>query len=147
LSVALVQAYLVVCALVALALVTSATQRRLALREVAASERLFRLSFSEALLGTLLLQRCVPEHATGSATVEAEQPDALDHAGGGLDIVRLNDVAARILAGGPANLVGASWTGRLETGDRAMLADAVARMADGELSGWHGELVMRSRDT
>lgn len=147
LSVALAQAYLVVCALVALALVTSAAQRRLALREVAASERLFRLSFSEALLGTLLLQRCVPEHATGSGTVAAERPDALDHAGGGLDIVQLNGVAARILAGGQTNLVGASWTGRLETGDRAMLADAVARMADGALSGWHGELAVRSRDT
>ena len=143
----LVQAYLLVCALIVLPLVVSVSQRRAALERVAASERLFRQGFSEALLGTLLLRRCVPGHEGGPVgRVRSEEPDALDHAGGGLDVVELNEVAARMLLAAEDELVGTSWTARLETGDRAMLADAVDAMAAGTLPGWHGELSVQSWD-
>ncbi|WP_197024676.1 EAL domain-containing protein [Cellulomonas sp. KRMCY2] len=143
----LVQGYLLVCSLIMLPLVVSVSQRRAALARVAASERLFRQGFSEALLGMLLLRRCVPGHDGGpQGHARAEVPDAPDHAGGGLDVVELNEVAARILTGMPDELVGASWTARLETGDRAMLADAVEAMAAGTMPGWHGEIAVQSWD-
>lgn len=157
LAVSLVQAYLVVSALVALSLAVSVGQRRAVLQRVVASERLYRSGFSEALLGMLLLRRCEPDHPDhvdgperghrarpGAGAPEA--PDATEHAGGGLDVVELNAVAGRILGASEEELVGRSWTARLETGDRAMLAEAVASMADGELPGWHGELALAGAD-
>jgi diguanylate cyclase (GGDEF)-like protein len=158
-SVSLVQSYIVVCALVALPLAVSVNQRRAALERVRASERLFRQGFSDALLGMMLLRRCEPGHLRTAAglpvrrrlvdripapgdrsSASTESPDALDHSGGGLDIVELNDVAARILVADPDDLLGTTWTGRLDTGDRAKLAEAVDAMAHGRLAGWHGEL-------
>ncbi|HEY3436888.1 MAG TPA: EAL domain-containing protein, partial [Actinotalea sp.] len=60
--------------------------------------------------------------------------------------VELNDVAARILTRPEAELVGASWTARLEPSARERLAEPLAAMAAGRLPGWHGELSLRSRE-
>ncbi|NCT91797.1 EAL domain-containing protein [Cellulomonas sp. APG4] len=157
-STSLVQAYMVAAALIMLPVAVSVAQRRAALERVEASERLFRLGFSEALLGTLLLRRCEAGHVDTRAEADlqrrggrrepgaepAEAPaDGLGrHRGGGLDVVELNPVAARILGSSETDLVGTSWTGRLEEGDRAMLTDAVAAIAEGRLAGWHGELAL-----
>ena len=160
LTASLVQTYMVSCALILLPLAVSVSQRRAALERVAASERLFRQSFSEAMLGMLLLRRCTSGHDRdlpargldvplrslgGRAKVRTNHRDG-EHAGGGLDIVELNDVAGRILTRPEAELVGASWTARLEPESRAMLAEPIAAMAEGRLSGWHGEVALRSRE-
>ncbi|HQY32812.1 MAG TPA: EAL domain-containing protein [Actinotalea sp.] len=123
-TVSFIEAYLVVGALIVLPLAVSVAQRREALERIAASERLFRQGFSDALLGMLVLRR---------------------H-GGGLDVVELNDVAARLLGRGVAELKGSSWTDLLEAGDRAVVAAQVAAMTHGTTTGWHGELTVRSDD-
>lgn len=138
----LVQAYLVVCAMVTLPLAVSVAQRRAALERVAASERLFRQGFSDALLGMLLLRRCEPGHAdllTGERTAASGE-----HVHGGLDVVELNEVAGRMLARPDRELVGSSFTAHLEPADGAVLRDVVADLVGGALAGWHGELRLRA---
>ena len=152
----LVQAYLVVVALIMLPLAVSVAQRKAALERVVASERLFRQSFSEAMLGMLLLRRCTAGHdavverlgdgADAGHHARGRLGPAEEHASGGLDIVQLNEVATRILTRPEADLVGASFTARLEPQDRAVLADAVAAMVGRGSPGWHGEVAMRSRE-
>ena len=159
LTASLVQTYMVSCALILLPLAVSVSQRRAALERVAASERLFRQSFSEAMLGMLLLRRCVVGHdrdlavrgldvplrSIGARARRSNHRDG-EHDGGGLDIVELNDVAARILTRPEGELVGASWTARLEPEGRTMLTEATAAMAEGRIPGWHGEVALRSRE-
>ncbi|MBX9245445.1 EAL domain-containing protein [Actinotalea ferrariae] len=157
LTASLIQAYLLVCALVTVPLVVTVGQRRAALESVAASERLFRRGFSDALLGMVLLRRCRP----GGDHPEVDDPG--HHSGAGLDVVELNDVAARLLAelpthgdptdrdpahgdptdGDPAPgaaLVGSSWTARLHPDDRSDVLARSAEMSAGTLDGWRGEI-------
>lgn len=149
LTASLVQAYILVCALVTIPLVVTVGQRRAALESVAASERLFRRGFSDALLGMVLLRRCEPgrDHP---AVDERDQ-----HAGAGLDVVELNDVAARLLAEVPphgraadagsadaAGIVGSSWTARLHPDARRDVLARSAEMSAGALDGWRGEIAL-----
>ncbi|WP_250444131.1 bifunctional diguanylate cyclase/phosphodiesterase, partial [Actinotalea sp. C106] len=134
----LVQAYLVVSALVVLPLAVSVAQRRAVLQRVEASERLFREGFSEALLGMLLLRRTSEDGRLPSVAATSGRPHATD----GLEVVELNAVSARILGGTEPELVGESWTARLEAGDRTVVADAVREMHTGNLPGWHGEVAL-----
>lgn len=149
LTASLVQAYLLVCALVTVPLVVSVQQRRAALARVVASERLYRQGFTDALLGMVLLRR----RAAGGAPADGAGP----HEVAGLDVVELNDVAGRLLgahgepvpgasrAGGPtrtADIVGTSWTDRLGTDDRRELLARTAEMSAGSLDGWHGEVLL-----
>ncbi|WP_188037190.1 EAL domain-containing protein [Actinotalea sp. JY-7885] len=128
----LVQAYLVCCALVTLPLAVSIAQRRAALARSEASERLFRQGFRDSLVGMAMLRLCDGAHGPGEGA----------HAEGGLDVVQLNDVAARMLAGDPAALVGAPWTALLAEPDRHELAARVREMLAGTSEGWHGEVAV-----
>ncbi len=131
----MVQSFLLVCALVTVPLAVSVAQRRAALERVAASERLYRQGFTDALLGMVLLRGC----AAAPAHAHADEPGA--HDGDGLDVVELNEVARRMLA--RDDLTGTSWTALLDDDDRRELARRTDEMRTGSLDGWHGEVALR----
>jgi diguanylate cyclase (GGDEF)-like protein/PAS domain S-box-containing protein len=117
-TVSLVQLLIVTSAVVALGVVVTVDQRRHALQEMTRREELFRSGFSGSLLGAALLQ------------VESS----------GLRIIELNGVAARMLGGHPAELVGGRFCAWMRPEDRITLAGIVGEILTGERDGWHGEL-------
>ncbi len=126
---ALVQAFLVCSALMVLPLSVAVRQRQEAMAELARSEALFRHGFTEALLGMLLLRRV----------------------GTQLRIVELNEVAERLLGDAPdsegsPSLLGHSWTELLPRPTQDAVASALAEMATGHVSGWHGETSLEGQD-
>ncbi|MDT0166722.1 EAL domain-containing protein [Actinotalea sp. AC32] len=130
----LVQAYLLTLAVVTLPLAVSVSARRITVEGLAASERLFRQGFNESLVGMMLLRRCpgAPDH-TG-----------VGHVAGGLDVVELNAVTARLLEDTEDDLLGACWTSRLEDHDRHLLHGVVAAVRRGSVDGWRGEVQLRT---
>ncbi|WP_149203192.1 bifunctional diguanylate cyclase/phosphodiesterase [Actinotalea subterranea] len=136
LAASLVQTYVVVLAVITLPLAVSVGQRRAALERVAASERLFRRGFSDALLGMVLLRRSEPARPGDPGSGGREER--------GLDVVELNDIAARLLGGGHDELVGSSWTDAVDEEHRPELLEAARAMVDGDLAGWHGEVSLTS---
>lgn len=130
----LVQAFLLVCALVTVPLAVSVAQRRAALERVAASERLYRQGFTDALLGMVLLRGCAAAPAHG------HDGEPGTHAGDGLDVVELNEVARRMLA--RDDVTGTSWTALLCEEDRRELLRRTDEMRAGALDGWHGEVAL-----
>ncbi len=112
----LVQAYLIVTALVALSLAVAVDQRRGALDRVSQSEELFRKSFRESFVGMLLLHSS-PE---------------------GLRVRELNQTAADILGGAVEDFEDRLVEPLLGSGIE--IGDVVARMQRGELAGWREEL-------
>lgn len=130
----LVQAYLLTLAVVTLPLAVSVSARRITVEGLAASERLFRQGFSESLVGMMLLRRC---------------PGAPDHGGpghvaGGLDVVELNAVTARLLDDAEDELLGTCWTSRLEEHDRHLVHGVVAAIRRDAVDGWRGEVELRT---
>ncbi|MBC7291732.1 MAG: GGDEF domain-containing protein, partial [Actinotalea sp.] len=123
----LVQGYLLTLAVVALPLSVAANSRRHVLQGLVASERLFRQGFSESLVGMVLLRRC---------------RDDAGHVLGGLDVVELNGVAARLLGEPEDHLLGTCWTARLGEGDQVLLAEVVEATARGRSAGWRGEVAL-----
>ncbi|WP_225755567.1 EAL domain-containing protein [Actinotalea sp. Marseille-Q4924] len=122
-----VQGYLLTLAVVALPLTVAASTRRHVVAGLVASERLFRQGFSESLVGMLLLRLC-----RGDGTS--------DHVVGGLDVVELNAVAARLLDEHEERLLGTCWTSSLDDHDRALLAEVVEALVRGRSTGWRGEV-------
>ncbi|EYR63361.1 diguanylate cyclase [Actinotalea ferrariae CF5-4] len=122
-----VQAHLLTLAVVALPLSVAANTRRHVIEGLAASERLFRQGFSESLVGMLLLRLC-----RGDGTPV--------HTVGGLDVVEVNAVAARLLGEPEERLLGTCWTSTLDEHDRGLLAEVVEGMVRGRVSGWRGEV-------
>ena len=120
----LIQAYLIVLALVLLPLAVAVAQRREALQQVSASEELFRTGFNEALLGMFLLRRT-------------------SH---GLTIVKVNAVGSAILSGTPGALLGTPWDARLDEPTREVVQRATAEILDGSVAGWHGEGAVTTSD-
>lgn len=116
----LVQAFLIVTALIALPLAVAVDQRRTALSRVSQSEELFRKSFSESFVGMFLLH----------------------HSPEGLRIRELNQTAAEILGGPAESFEGQLVEPMLRT--RTDVGDVVARMQRGELAGWREELWLGS---
>jgi diguanylate cyclase (GGDEF)-like protein/PAS domain S-box-containing protein len=119
-TVSLVQVLIVTCAVVALGVVVTVDQRRDALQDMTRREELFRSGFSGSLLGAALLE------------VESGQ----------LRILELNGVAARMLGGDAAHLVGGPFCGWMQPEDRTMLVAIVEQIVAGERDGWHGELLV-----
>jgi diguanylate cyclase (GGDEF)-like protein/PAS domain S-box-containing protein len=124
----LVQGYLLSLAVVALPLVVAATTRRHVLEGLVASERLFRQGFSESLVGMMLLRVCRGDDGTSAHTV------------GGLDVVELNPVAARLLEQREESVLGSCWTSTLDERDRLLLTEVVEAMVRGRVPGWRGEV-------
>ena len=130
---ALVQAYLLSLVLITLPLAISVAQHRSVNQALQMSERLFRESFTEALLGMALVRRCVPGHEIAEPAGGAGRTL---HAGTGLDVVTINAVAARLLGSNEEDLIGRSWSDLLEPHDRVRVLDAI-RLIDAErLVGW-----------
>ena len=112
----LVQAFLIVAALIALPLALAVDQRRDALVRVSQNEELFHKSFSESFVGMLLASLA---------------PD-------GLRIRELNQTAADILGGPRESFHGQPLQALLET--KTSLKDVAQQMVAGDLPGWREEL-------
>ncbi|HSE08641.1 MAG TPA: PAS domain S-box protein [Nocardioidaceae bacterium] len=112
----LVQAFLIVTALVALPLAVAVDQRRIALVRMSQREELFRKSFSESFVGMLMLYLA---------------PD-------GLRIRELNQTAADILGGPAEDFEDQPLQRLLETGTK--LKDVARQMVAGETAGWREEM-------
>ena len=118
----LTQGYLLCAGLMSLPLAIAAEQRGRLIDRIRASERLFRRNFTESLVGMLLLRR----------------------EGARLEIVDLNDTAARLVGSEQADLVGSSLGDLLDTPERL---DLVAeRMLAGNLEGWKAQTGLRDRE-
>jgi PAS domain S-box-containing protein len=118
----LTQGYLLCAGLMSLPLAIAAEQRGRLIDRIRASERLFRRNFTESLVGMLLLRR----------------------EGAHLEIVDLNDTAARLVGSEQADLVGRSLGDLLDTPERL---DLVAeRMLAGNLEGWKAQTGLRDRE-
>lgn len=117
----LTQGYLLSAGLMSLPLAIAAEQRGRLIDRIRASERLFRRNFTESLVGMLLLRR----------------------EGGRLEVVDLNDTAARLVGAEQADLVGSSLDDLLDTPERLdLVAD---RMLAGNLEGWKAQTGLRDR--
>lgn len=116
----LVQAFIIVTALVTLPLAVAVDQRRSALFRVSQSEELFRKSFSESFVGMFLLS----------------------HSPEGLRIRELNQTAADILGGPPESFEDQLVEPMLRT--PTDLGDVVEHLQRGELAGWREELWLAS---
>ena len=117
---AVVQAYVLAAAVMALPLAVTIEQRRRLLDRLTRSERLFRRNFTESVVGMLMMR-------SGSDPFE---------------IVDLNESAARILGGGPSPL-GRRLGDLLDT--REPLELVSARMLAGNLDGWKAQTGLRDR--
>ena len=122
---ALMQAYLVCIALVVLPLAVSGLQRREALLAARAGEEQFRRSFTESLIGMLLLRRTAD----------------------GMVVAEVNEVAARQLGARPSQLLGRVWRGGLDAADEERLQDAAERILSRELDSWAAEVRLPGRST
>jgi len=116
----LVQAYLLCSAIVATPLALAMEMRLRLLARLTTSERLFRRNFTESMMGMALLRN-------GS---------------GSLEIVDVNDAAARVI-GGPRSPIGRTLDEILDTSEPL---DVVARrMLGGDLEGWRAQTGLRER--
>jgi PAS domain S-box-containing protein len=118
----LVQGFLVACAVVTLPLAVAVEHRRCAVRELTASEELFHKTFTESLVGMLLLRR---------------------KEGGRLEVVEANAVAAAILGGSAEDLHGEDWTSMLSTS--ASLSEVTADLASGQLGSWRADVALSAQ--
>jgi len=121
-TIGLVQVLAMTMASVMLAVLVTVSQRRSLLLETSRREELFRVGFTESLLGILLLR-----------------PD-----GDMLRIVELNGVAARLLEGQADELIGTVWCERFDPADHERVTLAVANMAAGDAAGWKSEIHLAS---
>jgi PAS domain S-box-containing protein len=112
------QAYLVCVALVVLPLAVSGLQRREALLRARAGEEQFRRSFTESLIGMLLLRRTAD----------------------GLVVAEVNDVAAQQLGTRPDQLLGQVWRDGLEDADQERLQHACDRILSRQQDTWVAEV-------
>jgi PAS domain S-box-containing protein len=112
----LLQAFLIVTALITMLLAVAVDQRRSALVLVSANEELFRKSFSESFVGMLLLSLA---------------PD-------GLRVRELNQTAADILGGTAEDFEDQPFQPLLETS--TSLAEVAGRMRAGDIPGWREQL-------
>ncbi|NYG55546.1 ATP-binding protein [Nocardioides perillae] len=112
----LVQTFLLCTAVTALPLALTVAQRGRLLEQVRASETLFRSNFTGAVVGMVLLR-------------EDER---------GLTVHEANDAAVQMLgAPGPAGVVGRALPDLLR--DTGRLAEALPRLARGDLASWSAE--------
>lgn len=118
---AVVQAYVIVAALLALPLAIGVEQRRRLLDRVTASERLFRRNFTDSMAGMVLMR------SSGAHLFE---------------ITDLNDAAARLI-GEPEDVVGRSLADVIDTSDPLDLI--ASRMLAGTLEGWRGQTGIKGR--
>ena len=119
---AVVQAYLVCLALVVLPLALSTRQRLVSLEQARAGEERFRRSFSDSLIGMLLL-RATPA---------------------GLQVDEANGVAAALLGMEPEQLLGRPWGSGLLDEDRQAMQRACADILEGRSPGWVREVRLGS---
>jgi PAS domain S-box-containing protein len=119
---AVVQAYLVCLALVVLPLVLSTRQRLVSLEQAQAGEERFRRSFSDSLIGMLLL-RATPA---------------------GLVVDEANGVAATLLGADREQLLGRPWGSGLHDDERDAMQCACAAILEGRSSGWVREVRLGS---
>ncbi|MGZ4484478.1 MAG: PAS domain S-box protein [Nocardioidaceae bacterium] len=112
----LAQAFLITCALIALPLAVAVEQRKAALARVSESEELFRRSFTDSIVGMLLLRRT----------------------DGRLCVVEANGTAAEIFDSTEDDLVGRDWCALLAT--PTALEEIVGSLLSGERSGWREEV-------
>ena len=119
---AVVQAYLVCLALVVLPLALSTRQRLVSLEQARAGEERFRRSFSDSLIGMLLL-RATPA---------------------GLLVDEANGVAAALLGMEPEQLLGRPWGSGLLDEDRQAMQRACANILEGRSPGWVREVRLGS---
>ena len=115
-SASLVQAFLIVSALIVLPLAVAVDQRRTALARMSQNEELFHKNFSESFVGMLLLYL---------------SPD-------GLRIRELNQTAAEILGGTIEELDDRQLQPLL--GTSSSLDKIAAKMLSGDLAGWREEM-------
>lgn len=118
---AVVQAYVIVAALLALPLAIGVEQRRRLLDRMTASERLFRRNFTDSMAGMLIMR------SSGAHLFE---------------ITDLNDAAARLI-GEPEEVVGRSLSDVLDTSEPLDLI--ASRMLAGTLDGWRAEAGINGR--
>lgn len=123
LTIILVQVLIITTSSVMLTVLVTVAQRRQLLLDTARREELFRVGFTESLLGLLLVRA----------------------AADGMRIVELNGVAARLLGGRAAELIGTVWCDPFAAADRGRIEQAVASMEAGRATGWHGEVHMTGR--
>jgi PAS domain S-box-containing protein len=117
---ALVQAFLIACALIALPLAVAVEQRRGALSRVTQSEELFRKSFTDSMVGMVLLRH----------TAE-----------GTLRIVEVNETAGEILGGtDDGDLEGRDWGALLSS--PTPLDTIVQELLTGVRGGWRDEVLL-----
>jgi PAS domain S-box-containing protein len=121
---ALMQAYLVCIALVVLPLAVSGLQRREALLAARAGEEQFRRSFTDSLIGMLLLRRTTD----------------------GLVVAEVNDVAARQFGAAPDELLGRVWRNGLAAADEERLREACERILAREQDSWAAEVRLGHED-
>ena len=119
---ALVQLYLACLALVVLPLALSTRQRLVSLEQARAGEERFRRSFSDSLIGMLLLR---------------ETP-------AGLVVDEVNGVAAALLGTEPERLLGRQWGDGLRAEDREAMQRACTEILDARSSGWVREVQLGS---
>ena len=119
---ALMQAYLVCLALVVLPLALSTRQRLVSLEQAVAGEERFRRSFSDSLIGMMLLR------ATSS----------------GLVVDEVNEVAAALLRTTSERLLGRPWGDGLRAEDREAMERACAEILEGRSPGWVQEVQLGS---
>ncbi|NUR08263.1 MAG: PAS domain S-box protein, partial [Nocardioidaceae bacterium] len=122
---AVLQAYLVVLALVALPLTLANQQRREALAMARAGESLFRRSFSDSLIGMVLLR---------------DSP-------AGLLVEEVNRRGAQLLGSTEHALLGRPWQQALPASERDRFETAAGRVLAGEEPGWLEGVSLRGGDT
>ncbi len=115
LTATLVQVFLIACALTVLPLTVAVEHRREALTQVSESEELFRRSFTDSVVGMVLLR----------------------WTGGTLQIVEANSTAAEILGVQPAALEGLDWAAMLTMSPP--VAETVQAMLAEDRQGWRCE--------
>lgn len=118
---AVVQAYVIVAALLALPLAIGVDQRRRLLEGMTASERLFRRNFTDSMVGMVLMR------SSGAHLFE---------------ITELNDAAARLI-GGPEHALGRSLADVIDTSEP--LDQIASRMLAGTREGWRTQTGLRGR--
>jgi PAS domain S-box-containing protein len=118
---AVVQAYILVAALMSLPLAMGVEQRRRLLARMTASEHLFRHNFTESVVGMLLMRSSGPHL---------------------FQVTDMNEAAARLL-GPPSETVGRGLGELLET--REPLDLIATRMLAGTLEGWRSQTGIRGR--
>jgi diguanylate cyclase (GGDEF)-like protein/PAS domain S-box-containing protein len=119
-STLLLQAFVAVTSVAALALVGAVGQHADAMIMMTMSERLYRTGFRQSLLGMMLLTQ--------------EE--------GNLRVQQANPIADQLLGPSGEPIEGALLYDRLRPEDRLSIAAAVEQILAGSLNGWHGEVAV-----